>query len=82
MVIQDMQRVFIVRIGCQKAETCSVLLQPILSWISERVSDSSSPSEMDGFKVIIFFNCNIFTVISNFAQLNVFLLLFSGLQIS
>ena len=55
MVIQDMLRVFIVRIGCQKAETCSVLLQPILSWISEHVPDSSSLSEMDGFKVNHFF---------------------------
>ncbi|PON63125.1 Protein virilizer [Parasponia andersonii] len=51
VVIQDMLRVFIVRIGCQKPETCSVLLQPILSWISERVSDFSSLSEMDSFKV-------------------------------
>ncbi|KAM6547755.1 hypothetical protein CsatB_019431 [Cannabis sativa] len=51
VVIQDMLRVFIVRIGCLKVETCSVLLQPILSWISEHVSDVSSLSEMDSFKV-------------------------------
>lgn len=48
--IQDMLRVFIVRIGFQKPETFSVLLQPILSWVNERVSDSSS-SELDVFKV-------------------------------
>ncbi|KAL5545698.1 hypothetical protein UlMin_005385 [Ulmus minor] len=51
VVIQDMLRVFIVRISRQKAESFSVLLQPIFSWISEHVFDSYSPSELDGFKV-------------------------------
>ncbi|XP_015900411.3 protein virilizer homolog isoform X2 [Ziziphus jujuba] len=51
VVIQDMLRVFVIRIAYQKAESCSVLLRPILSWISGHVSDSCSLSEMDTFKV-------------------------------
>lgn len=57
-MIQDMLRVFIVRIGCLKSETFSVLLQPILLWINEHVSDSYSLSEMDGFKVSFF--CSLY----------------------
>lgn len=51
VVIQDMLRVFIIRIACQKAENASVLLRPILSCIRDHVSDLSSPSDIDTYKV-------------------------------
>lgn len=54
MVIQDMLRVLIIRIACQNAENASVLVRPILSWTHYCVSDSSSPSEIDAYKVHIF----------------------------
>ncbi|KAH7554178.1 hypothetical protein JRO89_XS12G0126700 [Xanthoceras sorbifolium] len=50
VVIQDMLRVLIIRIACQKAENASVLLRPILSWIRDRASDSSTLSDMDLYK--------------------------------
>lgn len=54
MVIQDMLRVLIIRIACQNAENACVLLQPILSWTRDCISESSSPSDMDAYKVNIF----------------------------
>ncbi|KAK8690351.1 hypothetical protein V6N13_089044 [Hibiscus sabdariffa] len=54
VVIQDMLRVFIIRIACQKAEQASKLLRPILSWIHDHTSDLSSLSDMDAFKVYRF----------------------------
>ncbi|KAK8562208.1 hypothetical protein V6N12_049255 [Hibiscus sabdariffa] len=54
VVIQDMLRVFIIRIACQKVEQASKLLQPILSWIHDHTSDLSSLSDMDAFKVYRF----------------------------
>lgn len=58
VVIQDMLRVFVIRIAYQKAENCSVLLRPVLSWISDHVSDSCSLSEMDTYKVKFSFCCS------------------------
>ncbi|KAB1227153.1 hypothetical protein CJ030_MR1G027718 [Morella rubra] len=54
VVIQDMLRVLIIRIACQNAENASVLVRPILSWTHYCVSDSSSPSEIDAYKVYRF----------------------------
>ena len=54
VVIQDLLRVLIIRIACQNADNASVLLQPILSWIRDSVSESSSPSDTDVYKVNIF----------------------------
>ncbi|KAE8717059.1 putative ATP-dependent RNA helicase DHX36-like isoform X1 [Hibiscus syriacus] len=54
VVIQDMLRVFIIRIAYQKAEQASKLLRPILSWIHDHTSDLSSLSDMDAFKVYRF----------------------------
>ncbi|KAK2655362.1 hypothetical protein Ddye_008414 [Dipteronia dyeriana] len=50
VVIQDMLRVLIIRISCQKAENASVLLCPILSWIRDRASDPSTLSDVDVYK--------------------------------
>ncbi|XP_041028654.1 protein virilizer homolog isoform X1 [Juglans microcarpa x Juglans regia] len=54
VVIQDMLRVLIIRIACQNAENACVLLRPIFSWTRACVSDSSSPSDMDAYKVYKF----------------------------
>ncbi|KAF6147683.1 hypothetical protein GIB67_003014 [Kingdonia uniflora] len=51
VVIQDMLRVFLIRIACQKVESAIVLLRPIISWIRDHVSQSSPPSDLDAFKV-------------------------------
>ncbi|KAJ4969679.1 hypothetical protein NE237_002778 [Protea cynaroides] len=51
VVIQDMLRVFIIRIACQRANSAGVLLRPIISWIHDHISDSSPVSDMDIFKV-------------------------------
>ncbi|WOL04309.1 hypothetical protein Cni_G13030 [Canna indica] len=50
LVVQDMLRVFIIRISCQRVECAVVVLRPIISWMDNHV-DESSPSEMDTFKV-------------------------------
>ncbi|XP_074567247.1 protein virilizer homolog isoform X3 [Curcuma longa] len=50
LVIQDMLRVFIIRIACQKEECAVVLLRPIFSWLDSHIDETSS-SEMDTFKV-------------------------------
>ena len=49
-----MLRVFIIRIACQKADNASLLLQPIMSWVRMRLSESSCQTDVDAYKVIIF----------------------------
>ncbi|XP_058089695.1 protein virilizer homolog [Magnolia sinica] len=51
VVIQDLLRVFIIRIACQKVDSALVLLRPIISWIDDHVS-KSSVSDKDIFKVL------------------------------
>ncbi|KAJ4822646.1 hypothetical protein Tsubulata_050472 [Turnera subulata] len=51
VVIQDMIRVFITRIACQKAENASLLLRPILSCIRDQVADFQCQSDVDAYKV-------------------------------
>ncbi|XXG70875.1 hypothetical protein AAC387_Pa07g0258 [Persea americana] len=51
VVIQDMLRVFIVRIACQKTDTAVTLLRPTMSWIQDHVSKSAHLSDTDVFKV-------------------------------
>ncbi|XP_043719818.1 protein virilizer homolog [Telopea speciosissima] len=51
VVIQDMLRVFIIRIACQRADSALVLLRPLISWIQDHISESSPASDMDIFKV-------------------------------
>lgn len=72
MVVQDMLRVFIIRIACQSADRASTLIRPIISLIFDRLSESSSPSETDTYKVIILFNFRFFFVTECY---NIYLLL-------
>lgn len=51
VVIQDLLRVFVIRIACQNVKYASMLLQPILSSIASLVSESS-PSDTDAYKVL------------------------------
>jgi hypothetical protein len=51
VVIQDMLRVFIVRLACLNPSYASLLLEPIIDWISDRLSELSSSSDEDSYKV-------------------------------
>ncbi|XP_010543864.1 PREDICTED: uncharacterized protein LOC104816640 [Tarenaya hassleriana] len=53
-VIQDMLRVFIVRLACQRAEHASALLRPIFSSVRESILDLSSTSYTEAYKVYRF----------------------------
>ncbi|VAI89288.1 unnamed protein product [Triticum turgidum subsp. durum] len=50
MVIQDMLRIFIVRVASEKIECAVVLLRPIFIWLNDKV-DGTSLSEGEVFKV-------------------------------
>ncbi|XP_022842441.1 uncharacterized protein LOC111366041 isoform X1 [Olea europaea var. sylvestris] len=50
VVIQDMLRVFIVRIANLNIDNASVLLQPIISWISHHLSEPLTLSDVDAYK--------------------------------
>ncbi|XP_044958124.1 protein virilizer homolog isoform X1 [Hordeum vulgare subsp. vulgare] len=50
MVIQDMLRIFIVRVASEKVECAVVLLRPIFIWLNDKV-DGTSLSEGEVFKV-------------------------------
>ncbi|XP_057426719.1 protein virilizer homolog isoform X3 [Lotus japonicus] len=50
VVIQDLLRVFLIRIACQNDKYASMLLRPVLSSIIHHVSESSL-SETDAYKV-------------------------------
>ncbi|CAL0317010.1 unnamed protein product [Lupinus luteus] len=52
VVIQDLLRVFVIRIALQNADYASMLIRPLLSSIIHLVSESCSPSETDAFKVL------------------------------
>lgn len=52
VVIQDLLRVFLIRIACQNDKYASMLLRPVLSSIIHHVSESSL-SETDAYKVRI-----------------------------
>eukprot|EP01018_Ginkgo_biloba_P030944 Gb_24781 [translate_table: standard] len=49
-VLQDMLRVLIIRMACQKPDHAAVLLRPLLAWIQNHICDGVSISEMDAFK--------------------------------
>lgn len=51
MVVQDMLRVFIIRISYLRAECAVLLLEPIISWINDHLKGMTSQSETDLFKV-------------------------------
>ncbi|CAA3021769.1 Hypothetical predicted protein [Olea europaea subsp. europaea] len=50
VVIQDMLRVFIIRIANLNMDNASVLLQPIILWISHRLSEPLALSDVDAYK--------------------------------
>ncbi|TVU46430.1 hypothetical protein EJB05_05967 [Eragrostis curvula] len=50
MVIQDMLRIFIIRVASEKIECAVVLLRPIFTWLNDKV-DETSLSEKEIFKV-------------------------------
>ncbi|XP_027363282.1 protein virilizer homolog isoform X3 [Abrus precatorius] len=52
VVIQDLLRVFVIRIACQNANYASMLIRPVLSSIIHHVSESFSPSDTDAYKVL------------------------------
>ncbi|KAL1813356.1 hypothetical protein ACET3Z_023421 [Daucus carota] len=51
VAIQDLLRVFIIRITCISPVKASVLLQPLILWIHDHLSDLSSLSDVDAWKV-------------------------------
>lgn len=51
VVIQDLLRVFVIRIACQNAKYASMLIKPALSSVIHHVSESSCPSDTDAYKV-------------------------------
>ncbi|PIN17839.1 hypothetical protein CDL12_09499 [Handroanthus impetiginosus] len=51
VVIQDILRVFIIRVACLNVDNASVLLKSIISWISDHISGSLIISEVDIYKV-------------------------------
>ncbi|CAI9097590.1 OLC1v1034059C1 [Oldenlandia corymbosa var. corymbosa] len=42
VVVQDMIRVFVVRVACYNIDNASVLLRPVIKWISKHLSDCDS----------------------------------------
>ncbi|KAK4362634.1 hypothetical protein RND71_017875 [Anisodus tanguticus] len=51
VVIQDMLRVFIIRIACISGDNASVLLRPMVLWIGDRLSEKLPLSDLDAYKV-------------------------------
>ncbi|XAR56054.1 hypothetical protein NMG60_11036351 [Bertholletia excelsa] len=51
VVIQDMLRVFIIRVACLNADDACKLLRPMISWIHDRIPELSSLSETDCYKL-------------------------------
>lgn len=52
VVIQDVLRVFIIRIACLNLDYASLLVKPVMSWISHRLLEPSVLSDVDAYKVI------------------------------
>jgi len=50
-VVQDLLRVFVIRISCQNPKYASILIKPVLSSIVHLASESSFPSDTDAYKV-------------------------------
>ncbi|KAK3033337.1 hypothetical protein RJ639_034184 [Escallonia herrerae] len=51
VVIQDLLRVFIIRVACFNVDSASLLLKPMILWISGRLSEVSLLSDADTQKV-------------------------------
>lgn len=52
VIVQEVLRVFIIRIACLNIDYASQLVKPILSWISNRLSEQSVLSDVEAYKVI------------------------------
>lgn len=61
-----MLRVFIIRIACLNSAHASLLLKPMVFWIFDRLSELSSLSDADAYKVIII---SVFTLSSSWKHL-------------
>ncbi|XP_068494350.1 protein virilizer homolog isoform X1 [Phaseolus vulgaris] len=53
-VVQDLLRVFVIRISCQNPKYASILIKPVLSSIVHLASESSFPSDTDAYKFLYF----------------------------
>ncbi|KAI3523135.1 hypothetical protein L1887_01192 [Cichorium endivia] len=51
VVIQDMLRIFIVRVACLHADSAAILLRPMMLYIDEWLSDPSTVTDTDAYKV-------------------------------
>ncbi|KAK6131594.1 hypothetical protein DH2020_034608 [Rehmannia glutinosa] len=51
VVIQDALRVLVIRIACLNLDYASLLVKPIISWISHRLSEPSMLTDVDAYKV-------------------------------
>lgn len=51
VVIQDLLRIFIIRMACLHADSAAVLLRPMILWIDECLSESSMLTDTDAYKV-------------------------------
>ncbi|KAK7355018.1 hypothetical protein VNO80_14263 [Phaseolus coccineus] len=51
-VVQDLLRVFVIRISCQNPKYASMLIKPVLSSIVHHASESSFPSDTDAYKIL------------------------------
>lgn len=52
VIVQEMLRVFIIRIACLNIDYASQLVKPIVSWISDRLLEPSVLSDVEAYKVI------------------------------
>ncbi|KAH9287987.1 hypothetical protein KI387_032104, partial [Taxus chinensis] len=50
VVLQDMLRVLVIRLSCQKPDYGAVLLRSLLSWAQDHISNGVTISETDAFK--------------------------------
>ncbi|XP_023749137.1 protein virilizer homolog isoform X2 [Lactuca sativa] len=51
VVIQDMLRIFIVRVACVHADSAAILLRPMILYIDEWLSDPSALTDTDAYKL-------------------------------
>ncbi|KAL8138354.1 hypothetical protein V2J09_004355, partial [Rumex salicifolius] len=50
-VMQDVLRVFIIRVACQRTKLGGMLVRPIISWILDHMHEPLSPQDTDTYKV-------------------------------
>lgn len=51
VVIQDLLRIFIIRMACVHADSAAILLRPMILWINEWLAESSTLTDTDAYKV-------------------------------